>query len=71
MGREREGFSPFSRCYPTSVIAHTQHTVILTISSSPKRPSNDVQANDGDTALAYAIKHHAECAALLRAAGAQ
>ena len=41
-------------------------------------PSNDSQANDGDTALTLAIKRDgygeagcAECVALLRAAGAQ
>jgi hypothetical protein len=56
---------------------HT-HTVLLTISPPIVCPSNDSQNNDGDTALARAIQRDgdgdaggAECAALLRAAGAR
>jgi hypothetical protein len=55
---------------------HT-HTVLLTISPPIVCPSNDSQDEDGRTALAWAIKNPwgeagaAECAALLRAAGAQ
>ena len=58
---------------------HT-HTVLLTISPPIVCPSNDSQDNRGKTALAYAIEYStkgvdqagcAECAALLRAAGAQ
>jgi hypothetical protein len=58
---------------------HTRtHTVLLTISPPIVCPSNDSQDEYGETALAKAIEYDgygragaAECAALLRAAGAQ
>ena len=70
---------PFSRFYPPSPITHAQHTVLLTISPPIVCPSKTSQDINGKTALAIAIEYDgeygrdgcAECAALLRAAGAQ
>ena len=69
--------------YPSSLVvillfpSHTQHTVLLTISSPIVCPSNDSQGYGG-TALAIAIEKDGEgkagcveCVALLRAAGAR
>jgi hypothetical protein len=70
---------PFSRFYPPSPITHT-HTHRASNHLPPiVCPSNDSQGKySGKTALAKAIENDgygedgcAECAALLRAAGAQ
>ena len=62
--------------------SHTHHTVLLTISPPHRLSIDDSQNQFGKTALAYAIEYSvpgcsgyeagaAECATLLRAAGAQ